>query len=165
MVLHILQSTPIQIWILLAVLVGLGLSQTRTRTVGSTRATLLPVVFVLLSLAGVLSAFGLNAAGLVAWAVGVAVALSVGARLLPRIAATWQAASDTLQVAGSWLPLVLIVSLFAIKYAAGVSLAVQPRLAADSGFVVAFSLAYGIFSGLFATRGLQLWQIRKAAAT
>ena len=161
---HILQATPIQIWILLAGLVALGLQQTRTRTIGSTRATLVPAAFVLLSLAGVLSAFGPSAAGLAAWAVGGAVALTLGPRLLPRIAATWQAHGDTLRVAGSWLPLVLILALFSIKYAAGVSLSVQPRLAADSGFVVAFSFAYGLFSGLFATRGLQLWQIRRAAA-
>ena len=164
MLMHILQSTPIQIWVLLAVLIALGLNQTRTRTIGSVRATLIPAAFVLLSLAGVLAAFGLNPAGLAAWAVGVAVSMAIAPRLLPRIAATWHAAGDTLRVNGSWLPLVLIVTLFAIKYAAGVSLAVQPRLAADGTFVVAFSLAYGVFSGLFATRGLQLWNIRRAAA-
>ena len=164
MLMHIVQSTPIQVWILLAGLIALGLSQVRTRTIGSKRAALVPAAFVVLSLAGVLSAFGASPVGLVAWAIGVASALLAGPRLLPRIAATWHAAGDTLRVSGSWLPLVLILCLFAIKYAAGVSLAVQPRLAGDTEFVAAFSFAYGVFSGLFATRGMQLWKIRRSAA-
>ena len=163
MLMHIVQSTPIQIWILLAGLIALGLSQVRTRTIGSRRAALVPTAFVALSLAGVLSAFGASPVGIACWAAGVVAALLAGPRVLPRIAATWHAANDTLRVAGSWLPLVLILSLFTIKYAAGVSLSVQPQLAGDAGFVAAFSLAYGVFSGLFATRGMQLWRIRRAA--
>ena len=161
---HIIQGTPIQIWLLLAGLIALGVSQARTRTIGRTRAAVLPAVFVVLSLAGVVSAFGSNAFafGIAAWSVGIATALGVS-RFLPRMRATWQAASDTLQVAGSWLPLVLILALFLVKYAAGVSLALQPQLASQVGFVVACSLAYGLFSGLFAARGLQLLQVRRAA--
>lgn len=163
MLAHIVQSTPTAIWLLLAGLIGLGLMQARTRTIGSRRAVLLPGAFVVLSLAGVVSAFGIGVTDLAAWAIGIGASLAIGPRLLPRLVATWHAASDTLRVAGSWLPLVLIVALFMIKYTAGVSLAVQPRLAGDAGFVAAFSLAYGAFSGLFATRAVQLWQIRRDA--
>ncbi len=163
MLLQIIQSTPLRIWGLLAALIGLGLMQARTRAVGSLRVTLLPGAFVLLSLAGVVSAFGVNPLGIVAWAAGLAAAIGLGRRLLPHLRASWQAASNSLLVAGSWLPLGLIVGLFAIKYAAGVSLALHPTLAAEREFVVACSLAYGLFSGLFAVRGLQLRRIVRAA--
>jgi hypothetical protein len=144
-------------------LIGLGVAQTRPRTIGSRRATLLPAAFVALSLAGVVSTFGGNALAIAAWAAAVAAAVAAGSRLLPRRRATWRAADDTLEVAGSWLPLVLIVSLFLVKYAANVGLALHPGLAAQRDFVLASSLAYGAFSGLFAARGLQLWQVRRAA--
>ena len=163
MLIHILRGTPVVMWPLFAGLIALGLLQARTRTIGSRRATLLPGLWMLLSLAGVIGAFGPGAVALAAWTVGIVVAMATGPRLLPRIAATWHAAGDTLRVSGSWLPLSLIVGLFAVKYAASVSMAIQPRLATDTEFVVAFSLAYGVFSGLFAMRGLQLWQIRRAA--
>jgi len=160
---QIVQGTPLRIWVLFAALVWIGLRQAKTRTIGSLRALLLPGVFLILSLAGVVSAFGASAAGGAAWAVGIGAAVAIGPRLLPALRATWQAAGDSLQVPGSWLPLGLIVALFAIKYTAGVSLALHPALAAETDFVVACSLAYGVFSGLFAARGVQLWRVRSEA--
>ena len=53
--------------------------------------------------------------------------------------------------------------LFAVKYAAGASMVMRPDLAAQTGFVVACSLACGLFSGLFAARGRQLRQARRTA--
>jgi hypothetical protein len=163
MLLQIIKATPLWVWALLAALLWLGLNQTRTRVVGSRRAALLPGVFVALSLAGVVTAFHGNALAVAVWAVGVGIAVGVGQRLMPRLRATWQAAGDTLRVDGSWLPLALIVSLFFVKFAAGVSMAMHPGLASETDFVIACSLAYGFFSGLFAARGLQLWQVRSAA--
>ena len=160
---QIIRGTPIGVWLVLAALVALGLKQTKPRTVGSRRAAILPAAFVVLSLVGVLSAFGASLLGGVAWACGVVGSLTIGPRLLPRIRASWQAAGDTLQVPGSWLPLVLILALFGIKYAAGVSLAMHPVLVHEDDFVAACSLAYGVFSGLFAARARQLWQVRAAA--
>lgn len=163
MLLQIIRGTPIFVWLVLAALVALGLSQTRPRTIGSRRAALLPAAFVVLSLAGVLSAFGASVPGVFAWACGLALSLAFGPRLLPHIRASWQAAGDTLHVAGSWLPLLLILALFTIKYVAGVGMALHPGLARQADFVVGCSLAYGVFSGLFAARGRQLWQLRAAA--
>jgi hypothetical protein len=163
MLLQIVQHTPIAIWALLVGLVMLGLKQTKPRVVGSRRAALLPGLFVVLSLAGVLGAFGGNALAVAAWALGLGASVVAGPRLLPRLQATWHAAGDTLQIAGSWLPLALILSLFFIKYAAGASLAMHPNLASETDFVIACSLAYGLFSGLFAARSLQLWRVRQAA--
>lgn len=163
MLLQIIEGTPLRIWALFLGLLVLGAWQARPRTVGSLRAALQPGVFVVLSLAGVISAFGVSALGMAAWATGIAASITFGPHLMPRLRATWQAAGDSLRIAGSWLPLALIVSLFLVKYIAGVSIALHPQLVAESDFVVACSLAYGLFSGLFAARAVQLWQVRRAA--
>jgi len=165
MLLQIILGTPLRIWILLAGLIGLGLTQVRDRTIGSLRAALLPAVLVVVSLAGVISSFGASVLAVAAWAVGLGAAISAGPRALPPLRARWQAASDSLRVAGSWWPMLLIVALFLVKYAAGVSLALRPGLVSDGGFVVAFGLVFGVFSGLFAQRGWQLWRIRQTART
>ena len=57
MLLQIIKGTPLWVWALLAALLWLGFRQTRTRVVGSRRAALLPGIFVILSLAGVVTAF------------------------------------------------------------------------------------------------------------
>ena len=68
MLLQIIQGTPTGVWVLFAGLVALGLQQARERTIGSVRAAVLPAAFVVLSLAGVVSAFGGSALALTAWA-------------------------------------------------------------------------------------------------
>ena len=54
--------------------------------------------------------------------------------------ARWDPAGAVVHVPGSVLPLALILSLFAVKYAAGASLALHPALAADPLFCGTFSL-------------------------
>ena len=162
MLLQIFQGTPLRIWILLAGLVVLGVWQARPRTIAPARAAVLPAALLVLSLAGVVSTFGASAPALAAWAAGIAAALAIGPRVLPPVDATWSATHGAIRVAGSWLPLALILGLFATKYVAGVSLALHPDLAAQARFAILCGLAYGLFSGVFAARGWQLWRIRAA---
>jgi len=159
--LAILQGTPIRIWILLAGLVVLGLTQVRPRTLGAVRAAALPAALFMLSLAGVATSFGLGAATLAAWMAGAGLAFSLAPRWLPRAEGRWSDTLDRVHVAGSWLPLLLIVGLFTIKYAAGASLALHPEEASDAAFAAPFCLAYGLFAGAFLVRGWQLWQLRQ----
>lgn len=156
MLLQIVEHTPLWVWGLLAALLALGFSQVRDRDVGLARVTVLPLVMLALSFAGVTSAFGGRPAALVAWAVGIAIATRALRGLISVRGARWSPATQRLHVPGSWVPLVLIVGLFAIKYAVGVTLARQPALATHDGFAVLCSAAYGVFSGIFLARGLSL---------
>ncbi len=161
--LQILQGTPAHIWAVLAGLIALGVSQSRPRTLSSTRVALLPLVLIALSLAGVTTSFSFSAGALLAWLAGLGVALAAAPRLLPAPRARWTEARDAVHVAGSWLPLALIVGLFAIKYAAGASLAMHPALSHETLFAVPVGFAYGLFGGTFAARGWQMWRGRAAA--
>ena len=156
MFIAIVQHTPVWVWGLLAALLALGLSQARTRDISLTRITVLPLILLTLSVSGVLSAFGHLPIAIAAWIGGVAVALGLGRRAVAVRGASWSAGTRQLRVPGSWLPLVLIVGLFMIKYMAGASLALHPSLATDSLFAGRCSLAYGTFSGLFLARALSL---------
>jgi len=164
MFIAIVQHTPVWVWGLLAVLVALGLSQTRDRQVSLVRVTVLPLVMIALSVSGVFSAFGHSPAALGGWAAGVGAALAFGRRLVAVRGAAWSQQTAMLHVPGSWVPLALIVALFALKYFVGVSLALHHELAADTGFAGAISLAYGGFSGLFLLRGLSLRRLAKRPA-
>ena len=160
MLIHILQATPVRIWVLLAGLVALGVSQARRRRIGAARAVLLPGLLLVLSLAGVATSFGASATAFGAWAAGTALSLALASRLLPSPRAVWIAATDRFDVAGSWLPLVLILALFLTKYVAGVSFALHPELALDAGVAALCGATYGLFSGVCAARGWQLWRLR-----
>ena len=156
MFINIVQHTPVWVWAVFGALLALGLRQSRASEVGLTRITVLPVVLLLLSFGGVLSAFGHTPVALGAWTTGVGVALTIARRAVAVRGAAWRADRALLQVPGSWVPLVLMLSLFSIKYAAGVLFAMAPVLALDPAVVTPFSLAYGSFSGLFFARALSL---------
>jgi hypothetical protein len=156
MFIGIVTGTPIWVWFALAALVGAGLWQSRARSMSLTRVSILPLVLLGLSLASVSRTFGTVPVAFAGWALGLGASLGLGRAVVAPRGARWSAATATLQVPGSWLPLALILALFAVKYIAGVSLAIHPILANDAAFAGTCSLAYGVFSGLFMARALSL---------
>ena len=165
MFIRILQHTPVWVWILLAALVALGLTQTRARRMTLRRATLLPVAMVTLSLVGVVSSFGSRALPLLAWLCAAAVSAAAARFLGAWRGTTWSANDARFQVPGSWLPLTLILLLFAIKFSVAVQLALHPGLKDEALFSSAASLAYGFFSGLFLARASAFWTLIRRPAS
>ncbi len=156
MIIEIVRHTPVWVWCAFAALLAQGLAQARAREIGLWRVTLLPLVLITLSLSGVFSAFGHAPVALGGWAAGAGAALGFARGLVEARGAEWRAATGSVHVPGSWLPLALIVALFAVKYVVGASVAIHPALAAEPGFAGLGGLAYGGFGGLFLARGLAL---------
>jgi hypothetical protein len=163
MLVQILEHTPSWVFILFAALLVLGLSQARAREVSRARATVLPLAMVLLSLLGVLSTFTQSSLALAAWIAGLGLCLSLlGGRLAIR-GASWLAETDRFRVPGSWVPLILILGLFLIKYVSGVALALHPSLAASLRVALPLSLLYGAVAGLFWGRARSVLALRQNA--
>lgn len=156
----IVQHTPAWVWGLLAALVILGWMQSRDRTAGLAAVTSLPIGMTIFGLWGTVAAFGrspLAAQALGLWLVAAGIALAALAR---RPAAAWYDRSTrSFDLAGSWLPLVLFLAVFATRYAVSVLLALQPALAEEHGFALPAAALYGAFSGVFLGRAAQLWRL------
>ena len=165
MIIDILQHTPVWVWILLAAVVGLGLLQTRDRAMSRARVTILPIVFILLSLSGVFRGAGSSLVAPLAWAAGFGAVLAFGRNALAVRGASWSPQSARLQVPGSWLPVALIVSLFMLKYGMAVAQALEPRLLQQTTLQVACNALYGAFSAIFWSRSRSLLRLipREAA--
>jgi hypothetical protein len=156
MIVGILQHTPIWVWVLFAMLVGLGLLQMREREISLARAQMVPLIFMGLSLSGLLRAAGHPALIAAAWAGGFASAF-LGARHAVAVrGAFWSERTGRLHVPGSAVPLMLMVGLFLIKYTAAVAQALHPALMADTSIVIACNALYGVFSALFWARAYSL---------
>lgn len=164
----IVQKTPAWVWGLLLALLWLGASQLRRRQVGASRVVLLPVAMAGLSAYGLVSGFGAaaQAGGIVlAWlaAVFLLAALSLALQPLPPSGARYDAASRSLHLPGSPVPLMLILGIFLTKYLVGVELALQPALARDAAFALEIAALYGLFNGLFVARAVRLWRLARGA--
>ncbi|MBV8657146.1 MAG: hypothetical protein JO142_04900 [Burkholderiales bacterium] len=160
MLIMILQHTPIWVFALLALVLRLGFNQTRPRTVTLQRATVLPLVMLGLSVVGIANGFG-TATAFAAWAGSLLAVVSLASFVLPQRQAQYDPLRRLFTLPGSWLPLGLIIAVFSIKYAVGATLAMHPTLHGDIRFVVVVSLLYGLTSGIFLARALQLWQIAR----
>jgi uncharacterized protein DUF6622 len=157
MIIDILEHTPVWVWIVFAAIVLLGLQQTRTRDVSIARATILPVVMILLSLSGVvLGAFAHVPLAWMAWALGLGLSLALAGKAVAVRGATRSPQPGHLRIPGSFVPVILILAVFITKYSAGIALAMNPSLAANTGVAVGLSLVYGVFSGLFWGRAQSL---------
>lgn len=164
----VIAHTPSWVWALLAVLIGVGLSQRRTRSAGLARVALLPIGMSALSLAGTLSAFGHSpqlAPVLMAWAATSAAALAAVAPFAPPAGTRFDAASRRFSLPGSWVPMLLVLGVFLTKYVVGVDTAMQPQLASDQRYALAVGTLYGLFSGIFLGRAARLWRLAARTGT
>ena len=159
-----LLHTPRWVWVLLLALLALGALQMRSRTVTLWRAVLLPVAMTGFSLYGVLGSTSVQPAAGLVWAAGIAAALGLHGWLgVPR-GARWRPATRDFSVPGSWVPLALMLAIFATKFHAGVSVALDPALRGDAVFGCAHAALYGLFSGSFLARGLVLARLARRGA-
>jgi hypothetical protein len=162
MLVSILQHTPPWIWALLVVLIAVGVSQSVERRRTLPGAAGLPIALTALSLYGAVSVAPQAAVALIAWAIGAAAALALChvARLWAGI--RWSASDRRLVVAGSWMPMVLILGLFVTKFGVAVTLALHPEVVHESRFSLLLPLVYGLFSGMFAARSVAMWRAWRA---
>ena len=158
MLVEILRRTPSWVFVLFFVLLAVGYFQSKDRTVGRGRVSLLPVAMTALSLFGVLSAFGTAPVGLVSWVGGVGVAGRIGVALAVPRGVSFSAESRSSFVPGSWLPLALMMAIFFTKYAVGVVLARQLPIAGELAFIGAVSFCFGSLSGLLLARAVVIWR-------
>jgi hypothetical protein len=162
MLLQIVLHTPGWVWGLLAALLALGVAQSRARAVHPLQLLALPLVLLGLGLSSLLPAFVSMPMLAVVWLAALGLGLRAGLGLPVAATTRWDSARRRLQLAGSWLPLVLILIIFSLRYAAAVSLALHPAWRQEMAVQVPLCLAFGALSGLFLGRALGLRRLVRA---
>lgn len=163
--LQILHFTPRWVFGLLVALVIVGSMQARTRRVPVGLALTLPAAMLLLSLTSVLRDSSLTRLAPVAWLLGLGIATALGLRVMRADAATYDAGSRRLVIAGSRAPLFVILGIFLVRYAIGVVNGMNLELARIPAVVLGAGLLLGAFSGFFVARGLRFWRVHAAHRT
>lgn len=167
--LTIAQHTPFWVWMLLAALIWLGVSQCFARTAGLRRVVMLPIAMAVFSVWGIAQAFGAAPQLLeilIAWCLvaGTVAVLTLWLLHTRPATARYDADHQRFHLPGSGWPLLLIVGIFLVKYGVGVELALQPALAHDNQFGLQIAVIYGAFNGLFAARTGRLLRLAKSQA-
>ncbi len=156
---QIIIHTPVWVWALLSLLLWVGIKQSLPGQPSLLRITVVPLVLTSLSLYGTVSAFGSTSAVLLTWlAAAIVSATWVLSSPLPD-ATHYDIRTRSFRVPGSWVPLALMMGIFANKYVVGVALNLQPELVNEAVFRLGFSALSGAFSGVFAARAARLWRL------
>jgi len=160
---QILIHTPLWVYGLFIVLVAFGFQQTRSRNVNAVLAYFLPFGMIALSLAGINSSFGIKPAPIAMWAIGLLIVTVIGIKHFRDDRVTFTRSSRSFFIPGSWTPFFVIMAIFFTKYAFAVIHAFDAEIVTTNAFVAALSLAYGCFSGYFASRAVNLVSTAKGA--
>ena len=159
MILQILVHTPLWVWGLLAALLALGLWQRLDRKVHWAQLLILPLALLALGLWSMASGFVAQPVAALLWLGAIAAATVVGLRLPRPAAARWLVDEARLFLPGSWLPLMLIVAIFSLRYAAGVGQGLHPEWRTAASVQWPLALVFGALSGIFLGRALGLMQL------
>jgi hypothetical protein len=149
-IMGIVTGTPLWVWPLLAYLLYVGWRRTHDRAVAPVKLFIMPTVITGLALYNLLAS-GLSAAALATFVAGAVLGIVAGRAVGRRRTATWNG-DGLLLIRGDWIPLVLTLAVFALRYASGVTKAIDPVLASSPVFVAAGAFASGLFAALFLAR-------------
>ena len=149
-----LAHVPTWVFIVFALLVALGIWQSRPRVVSPMAPTVLAVVFPLYSLYGVISSFGAASVALLPWVAGLLLSILAGQRVFgPRNLARIPG-STTVRIPGSWMPLALMMGIFLAKFAVGFVQGARSSVGQQVWFAPAVCFSLGALSGGFASRAV-----------
>jgi hypothetical protein len=158
MLFEIIKNTPRWVFLLFIVLLVTGYRQSRERTASRRSITILPAVFLVLALYGVVSAFGTDPVGLALWAFGVTLSVALHLKLAIPRGVRFSPERQAFHLPGSWQPLIIMLAIFFAKYTVEVIRARQLPIADTAVFTAAVSLLYGLFSGVFLGRAMVIWR-------
>ncbi|WP_343628197.1 DUF6622 family protein [Roseateles sp.] len=158
--LDILAHIPLFVWGILAAIVAMGVRMSRPMTMSTKRVVILPLVWLAFGIWGVNSASGLFSVAGLAWAAGIAIGVSLIRVIGWPGQVNFDTATDRFHVRGSWFPLVVMLSIFVLKAYAAMTLAMHPAVAHQMAFVAGTSVAFGLLSGCFLGRSINILSAR-----
>lgn len=145
-------------------LIYLGYLQSKTRKVSRIRIVVLPFIMVSLSIYGVFSVPSHAVLALFSWAIGVAGAIALNAKVPHGNGVTLHEGQQHFLVPGSWIPLMLMMTVFVAKGTIGYLVGSHTINPENIDFIGISSLVSGLISGTFLARALFIFKAGTAHA-
>lgn len=150
--------TPHWVFGLLAGLVVVGLMQVPSRAVPVKWVFIAPVSLLIMSLIGTLMDLGVRPLSLLPWVLGLALVTVLRLRMTADHPLAYNASSRCLWLPGSWVPLGVIMLIFALRYGVGMAKGMQWQHLEHPLYISLMSAALGACSGYFLAEGCRYFQ-------
>ncbi|MCX7124287.1 MAG: hypothetical protein NTU49_00745 [Gammaproteobacteria bacterium] len=135
-ILTTLKETPWWVYLLLYFLIVMGVKALKTQVVSIKRLIILPLVFIVLSVHTIITAFQLNTSSISIWLGSFIVGALIGFILVYRHKILVDHEHWLVQLPGTWITLILILLIFASKYYFSYEMDANPALVKQMGFKI-----------------------------
>lgn len=156
---YVIKGTPIYVWILFAYLISRGLSATMVKEFSIQKMLLMPVIFTCWGLDKMFLHFSNLGLDLFFYLIFLCAGAGLGYILYGKRKVFYR--NNAYYRTGSYLPLVIILINFTIKYVLSVLVAIQPALYQTMQFCMIYSILSGLSVGLFFGGLLQIYVAKK----
>lgn len=151
----IITHTPIWVWIVLALLVYLGILQSKTRLIQRWRLFIVPVIFLPLSLITLSTSANISLS-VMTLVLAMAVSFGVAKYYFDKHPIIYQTKQGQWWQRGSWLPLIVYLMIFMCRYAISASQAMRLPYIDGDGFATFMGVSLGLGLGVLFAIGINL---------
>lgn len=151
--LQILTKTPVFVWPLLAILLWGGLRARKASAVPLAVLLLIPALFFGWSLFSFFGKYATDPLATVLWLLCLGLGFSIGFLHMQKLKLQFDKGKKKVEMPGSWIPLILSLSIFTSKFSIGVMTSLLPHLQGSILFLGLELFSTGIL-GIFAGRGV-----------
>lgn len=151
--LKIITNIPLFVWPLFALLLLNGLRSTKSNGVPLAVLLLIPSIFFGWSLSSFFGKFGTTPLTILLWILCLGMGFLIGFLHTRKLSLQFDRPKGKVKMPGSWIPLMLSMSMFTSKFSIGMMSSMKPHL---NGSLLFFSLELfsTIILGFFAGRGI-----------
>jgi hypothetical protein len=148
-------GAPWWAYILLIYLLWIGFQATKPRAIWLPKLFIGPVIFIGLFLVNIFRTYGADPTALGLYLVAILVGITIGWLLVRHTIVVADKAKNSINLPGSYVPLMLFLAIFVFKYCEGYISAVHPELSQTPvNWLVFKVIAPGIIAGLMLGRNL-----------
>ncbi|CRX37914.1 DUF6622 family protein [Estrella lausannensis] len=151
--LTILVKTPLFVWPLLAFLIWGGVKSSKPHNLPVKTLLALPLGFFVWSLSTFLGRFGVEGSFLLLWLTALGSGFSIGYAYMQKLNVEFIHEKKTVMMPGSWMPLILSLSIFSAKFAVGIVSSVIPQ-PEGSNLLLSLELFSALILGIFLGRAI-----------
>ncbi len=150
---QIITEIPAFVWPLFAILLFSGLRARKTSTVPLYLMLLIPSIFFIWSLFSFFGKYATDALAILLWLICLGTGFFIGFLHMQKLNLQFDKAKRKVEIPGSWIPLILSMSIFSSKFSIGMMGAMLPYLNGSMLFL-GLELFSTIIFGIFAGRGI-----------
>ncbi len=158
--LKIIYNTPIYVWPLLALLIWGGWKSRKTYIVAWKDLLIMPIIMFFWSVYVVLARY--DTFPIYFWIASMLIGVWLGRMTVRKIHLEFDKQKNLIQIEGSWMPMILSISIFSLRYILGATYGMHPELAGNGIFFLLENAAI-VVSGMFVGRVIGYWQRFKAS--